>query len=664
MQMIERVIRTLDHVTGRQPVLSGKGWQAHCPAHDDRHPSLSIAEGDDGRVLLTCHAGCPVEAIAEALSLTVADLMPEQGPRSSLRNGTGRRFPPGESATHPPDVRVFESLKAALAGLVGKLGGPSALWVYKDGHSEPVGVVARWDTDDGKVIRPLARTGTGWVIGAMPEPRPLYRLGELRDVLEDNPDQVVLVVEGEKACEAARGLGFVATTSSGGSGAPGKTDWTPLRGRTVTIWPDRDAAGQKYAQAVAEMLLRLDPPALVRIIEPPAELPQGGDVVDYAELHGDQTAARVQELIDAATPVEPAAPEAPARAPHLLCAADVEPTAVNWLWPGRIPLGRVTVLAGRPGGGKSFLTAYLAANVSLGRSWPDGSACLQGSVVMIAAEDDPADTIAPRLIAHGADRGRVHLLQGVIERDEDGKRVERVFTLADVATLRQTLEQLPECRLVIVDPIGSYLGGRTDAYRDNEVRAVLAPAAQLAAQYGAAVVVVAHTRKAVAGHADDTVLGSRAFTGLARSVLHLRMDPDDPDERRRLLLPGKANLCEPPPGLAFTIDKDEDGNGPCIHWSPEAVTVTADELACRDSRVSSEQSEVNRARDWLRETLRGGPMLTKEVEELARETEGFSPRTLRRAKRPADVESYRPANPGPWYFRLREPEAGGQWAAD
>ena len=385
-------------------------------------------------------------------------------------------------------------------------------------------------------------------------------------------------------------------------------------------------------------------------------------MADLVELAGDQAAVRVQQLIETAEPVEV---PVPSRAANVVCLADVEPTEVSWLWAGRIPLGRVTLLAGRPGEGKSFLTAYLAANVSLGRNWTDGSACPRGSVVMIAAEDDAATTIAPRLIAHGADRGRVHLLQGVIERDEDGKRVERVFTLADVATLRQTLEQLPECRLVIVDPIGSYLGGRTDAYRDNEVRAVLAPVAQLAAQYGAAVVVVAHTRKAGAGNADDTVMGSRAFTGLARSVLHLRMDPDDQDERRRLLLPGKANLCEPPPGLAFTIGKDKAGNGPCIMWSPEVVTVTADELAsCDARRGAGEQGETHRAAAWLLEALAGGPMLAKEVREIAREAEGFSDATLKRARKAAGVEAYRPENPGPWYLKLKEARAEAHWVPD
>ncbi len=149
--------------------------------------------------------------------------------------------------------------------------------------------------------------------------------------------------------------------------------------------------------------------------------------------------------------------------PIVICLADVEPREVDWLWPGRIPAGRITLLVGKPGEGKSFLTTDLAARVSTGTPWPDGSPCHRGSVLLLSAEDDPGDTIRPRLDAHYADASRVHMLSAVRRRTTEGTLRDTVFTLADVEALERTLAGIPDCRLVVIDPIGSYLGGGTDA---------------------------------------------------------------------------------------------------------------------------------------------------------------------------------------------------------
>ena len=123
--------------------------------------------------------------------------------------------------------------------------------------------------------------------------------------------------------------------------------------------------------------------------------------------------------------------------------------------------------------------------------------------MLLSAEDDPADVIRPRLDAAGADASKVHLLTGTCHVGVDGQERETMFTLADVGILEEAITRLPDCRLVVVDPIGSYLGGKTDAHRDNEVRAVLTPVGKLAERHGAAVVIVAHRRKASGDIADD-----------------------------------------------------------------------------------------------------------------------------------------------------------------
>lgn len=429
-----------------------------------------------------------------------------------------------------------------------------------------------------------------------------------------------------------------------------------LKDRHVVIIGEHDDAGRKGAEAIAEQLSGAC--ATVRIIYPPAEYkdlrawytaPGGAIKHDLECAAADAEEYQTKANIDK---------EAKKHRPVLIRAADIQPTTVRWLWPGRIPRGRMTLMVGRPGGGKSFATADFAARVSQGRDWPDGTPCNAGSVLVCNAEDDPADTTIPRLIAHDANLDKISLFTGVRYSNEKGEDRERVFVLADLEPLRDALDQLTDCRLIVVDPIGSYLGGQADANRDNEVRGVLAPLCKLAEEYDAAILVIAHTRKSVAAHADDTAMGSRAFTGLARSVLHLMQDPDDTDAQRRLLLPGKNNLSEKPEGLAFEIGNgfavDDDGNPrPCIQWQEGTVNITADEVVNRRNvDDDGKASEKDEAVDWLRQALAAGSRPSKDVIEEAREVEGISKRTLERAKKDLGVEAYRPKNPGPWRWRL------------
>jgi RecA/RadA recombinase len=337
--------------------------------------------------------------------------------------------------------------------------------------------------------------------------------------------------------------------------------------------------------------------------------------------------------------------------PVLTCFADVEPREISWLWPGRFPLGRITLLVGNPGEGKSFLTTDMAARVSTGTPWPDGSDCPQGSVILMTAEDDPGDTTRPRLDAHHADVSKVHLLSAVRRRDTDEETYEQCITLADVDAIEQALQQLEDCKLVVVDPIGSYLGGKVDAHRDNAVRAVLTPIASLAEKYGVAVVIVAHRRKSDGNTADDLALGSRAFTGIARAVWHLSRDPEK--KSRRLLLPGKNNLSHEGYGLAFSI-VDEP---PRLAWERDPVKMTADDALAlenqsRNRKRGPEPETLNAAKKWLQSKLAQGPCLVEDLKDEWIHGEGGKEHTLQRAKKELKVKAFHPAVPGPWWWRL------------
>ncbi len=264
-----------------------KGWSARCPAHEDGTASLSIAEGDDGRALVRCHAGCTVDAICGAVGLRLVDLMPDNGADvDTTWKSPGKKTVVSTSATSRSDPTYLTD-KAAIEALERQHGKRSRSWTYHDVHGEPIGVIVRWDKASGKDIRPVARNGKGWIIGGMPEPRPLYRLPNLSTAKR------VYVTEGEKAADAARSIGLIATTSAHGSQSPDKTDWSPLAGKEVVILPDRDEPGAKYADAVVAILAKLTPAPVVKVVEIP-DLPDHGDLVDWIDAHGD--AAEPEEL--------------------------------------------------------------------------------------------------------------------------------------------------------------------------------------------------------------------------------------------------------------------------------------------------------------------------------------------------------------------------------
>jgi hypothetical protein len=637
------------------PGTSHKGWKACCPVHADKNPSLSVCLGDQGGALIHCYAGCKPEAIVEALGLTMADLMPpraENGPRATGHGPLG------------PGV-VYATSDEAVAELERRMGPASQIWTYHDDCEDAAGLILRWDREGGKEIRPVSRTRAGWVLGGMPTPRPLYRLVELLT----RRDERVYVTEGEKAADAAGTLGLLATTSPHGAQSAAKADWRPLAGRDVAILPDNDDAGRRYADDVARILLGLEPPATVRIVALP-EIDAGQDIHDWLE-HRDAVEPhtlreRLEKLVEATEEVtrdrcpvtrgtsdesRVTSDESRSCVPLLTCVDDVQETAIRWLWPGRVPLGRITMLVGRPGEGKSFLTTDMAARVTRGLSWPDGTDCPDGSVLVISAEDDPRDTIRPRLRAHGADLKRVHLFSMVRRPDAEGRPYETMFTLADVEALDAALTSHPDCRLVVVDPIGSFLGGGTDAHRDNDVRSVLVPVTVLAERHNVAVLVVAHRRKSFGPNADDMALGSRAFTAVARAVWHLTRDPEN--KARRLLLTGKSNIAAEQAGLAFTI-VSEPGGLPSIAWEPGPIDMTADDAMRRENDAAGEngRTAMEEAAAWLHEVLADGPLPSTEILSLAG-ARGVSKRTLERAKESLGVRAFRKGSGvAVWYCSL------------
>ena len=646
---IEKFLYAYESVAGKPARRNGRGWMGCCPAHDDDKPSLAISEAEDGRVLLHCHAGCRPEEVVAALGLSMRDLMTGNPrpptPTKPLRNTTkGKVLSRGNAKRYP-------TAAAAIAELERVHGPRSAYWTYRNAVGEPVGVVVRWDKPEGKDYRPVARVDGEWVVGAMPVPRPLYRLPELAGA------QQVFVLEGEKAVEALRTLGFLATTSAGGAQAADKSDWSPLAGCEVIVSPDNNEAGERYVADVAKCLAAVVPATTLRIMRLP-DLPEGGDVADFiaARRAAGATDDRIRDDIERlADQAESALVDTDEPQIVLLPMASVKPESVKWLWPGCIPMGKLTVIAGDPGLGKSFLTLDIAARTSRGTDWAD---CVNpnsaGGVVLMSAEDDPADTIRPRLDSAGADVEQVVLLEGMRIREEDGERTAPV-TLDHVAMLQKAIECTPNCKLVIVDPISAFMG-KVDTHVNAQVRAVLAPLAGLAASHGIAVVAVTHLRKGE-GAAIYRAMGSLAFVAAARTVWVVTKDRDDATGGRRLFLPVKNNLASDTDGFAFALGP-AGNDAPRVYWESSRVTMDADEvMSFRASKPGRPPDDRERAKAFLLASLADGPRPAKDVTEEACEGEGISKRTLDRARQDLGVRAYRPTNPGPWWWRL--PDGSG-----
>jgi putative DNA primase/helicase len=461
-------------------------------------------------------------------------------------------------------------------------------------------------------------------------------------------------------------MGLTATCNPCGAG-----NWRPefnqhFAGRDVIILPDNDGPGLAQAEDVARSLYPVA--KSVRVVWL-SGVPQKGDVSDW--LDAGHTIADLEE-ISALTPLwsfaeseganksEPPCAAAPEqkRSVVLRCFADIAPEPLTWLWPGRIPRGKLTLLIGDPGQGKSLLTVDIASRVTREAAFPDGAACESGEVIVLSAEDDPADTIRPRLDAAGADVSRAHILEAVRVRLDDGELAEKSFNLeTDLAVLEETLRKNPGVRLIVIDPISAYLGG-VDSHRDAEVRGLLAPLTSLAGRYHVAIVGVAHLPKS-RQRAVHSVIGSIGFAAAARAVWAVATDMDDPE--RRLMLPVKQNLAANTGGLAFRV---EAPNGvPRILWEKGVVSVDVNDVlgGFEDREKRSARRE---AADWLREQLTDGPLPVKKLQVEAKAAGFDSWHTVRDAAQSLGVKKVKGGFKSGWQWSLPNDPACEDAVAD
>jgi 5S rRNA maturation endonuclease (ribonuclease M5) len=376
----------------------GKGYIARCPAHEDGRPSLKIDVADDGRVLLCCYAGCTAQSIVEAINLPLSALFPSEPSRF-----TGPRL---------------------------VTGGDQTTYQYEAANGDPLFEVVR---DPGKRFlqrRPDGCGGWIWNIDGI-EPV-LYHLPELNAA----PERWVALTEGEKDADRLRSLGFLATTAPRGASAPWLDSFTDtLQGHPVVIFADNDPPGMRCAHDRAAKLH--DAGLTVKLILLP-DLPDKGDVSDWLDAGNTRadllavmkaTSEWSQDASNSATDVETKSASRPSHA-VVLSLSTIEPRPVEWIWPRWLARGRLHLLGGHPGDGKSTIMMALAAAMSRGAILPDGSCSSVCNILLVLAEDDLEDTVRPRLDLHRADPHRIWALKLI--KDESGK--DRALSLFDHIT--------------------------------------------------------------------------------------------------------------------------------------------------------------------------------------------------------------------------------------
>ena len=538
---------------------SGDGWIACCPAHHDRNPSLSITDKPGGGLLLNCHAGCSYESVMSAAGIDI-----DRAPAKR----TGRGVEPQR-------------------------------WTYHYAAGTPAFHVERRDGDDGgkRYLQQLP-DGT-WKAHA--KPRPPYDLHHL----VKHPERPVLIVEGEKAAVAARGMSMFGpwdiTTSAGGSAAAKSTAWGVLKGRTVIVWPDADEPGAKYAGDVAN-LCREAGAKSVRVVDV-AGLPDKWDLADPVPAGVD-----LLEILNK---------------PRWRRAADIELRGVSWLMDRWLPAGALTLFAAPGGSGKGTMWCHLAACLTNRVPWPDGSVSEPVDVAVFTLEDDPGIELAPRLEIAGADRRRVFVLD----------------KLTDAYEL-----QPGEVGAIFLDPLSLSFTGEES---QTNVRAYLTPFNELARRTDAAVVGIHHTGKypntKLGARARDLAIGSTAWVDCCRWVLMMAADYKIKGSPR-MLIRAKGNLGGVDHSFGgYRVKGEECRYGVDSHGKPitntriqsvEYVEGNADELLFEALAApsKSESTDKNVSAQAIMDILRdhGGVLSQPEIVLTAKEQYQLHPNTVTR----------------------------------
>lgn len=337
--------------------------------------------------------------------------------------------------------------------------------------------------------------------------------------------------------------------------------------------------------------------------------------------------------------------------------SSVKAKPIRPLWPGCLYHGKVTVIAGVPGDGKSLLTTDIMARISAGKDWPVGEGTFKAAAsLLLTAEDDPADTIRPRLDQAGANTDLIELIEGVhhIDAATGERSLDLVSLISDLPAIERKIIELGAAALVI-DPLTSFAD--SDTNKTADMRRLLDGLAQMAARTGAAVMVITHLNKrSDARKAMQMIAGSHVIVAAVRVVLVTARDPND--KARRLVLPIKLNIGPDGTGFAFRVVPKTHpvcGDVPTVEWEEEKVgDLSADDVLIDSTpRAQAAVEKSTEVCEWLRDLLKDGPIEARVMWNKAKD-KGFSERRVKTGLKIINATCEVLGYQGKWHYRLPE----------
>ncbi len=336
----------------------------------------------------------------------------------------------------------------------------------------------------------------------------------------------------------------------------------------------------------------------------------------------------------------------------------IQPVPVRWLWHGWLACGKLHILAGPPGGGKTGIAMALAASITAGGTWPDGSLAPLGNVVMWSGEDTPDDVLIPRLLASGGDPSRIHIV-GSVSTAHGG--VSPFDPARDASLLSDAMRAIPDVRLLIVDPIVSAISG--DSHKNAETRRGLQPLVDMAESHQSTLLGITHFTKGTAGQDPvERVTGSLAFGAMARIVtIAAKLPAEGTRSERRIFMRAKSNIGPDTGGFAYEVVQEElprySGVIPAaVRWGDAIEGSARGLLAQSDPPTDDDRAGQQGAAEWLRALLRSGPKPVADVQAAASDA-GWAWRTVQRAMSRAGVISRRGGFGGSGIWSIGAPSA-------
>jgi hypothetical protein len=475
---------------------SGGGFMARCPAHEDRTASLSVSAGNDGRVLLKCHAGCANPHIVAKIGLKLADLFP---PRAD-----GASFRPNSKPARKPLGRVV------------------AIYDYRDADGVLVCQKIRHQDHEFRQRRPDGNGG--WISNLDGVTKPLYRLPELLNAREDQPDAWIFICEGEKDADRCASEGLIATTNIGGAGNKWSDAYSDtLQGAPVVILVDNDDAGRKDAEAKAKSLL--GKAADIRIIELPG-LPPKGDVSDFLDAGG--TVEQILEIVEKTAPyigqdVAKIAPEANPKTfrEHAKLFPELRPPIIE----GLLRRGETMNLVAPSKTGKTWMVSALALSGATGRSWLDQFHTKPGNVLVIDNELH-GETSANRI-------PKVASAMGItFEQYADRLYVENLRgKLKDIISLESYFASLEPGRfqMIILDAFYRFMPAGTDENDNGALANIYNILDRYADRLGCCFVLIHHSSKGIQAGKSVVDVGAGAGSQSRATDTHLILRQHEED---------------------------------------------------------------------------------------------------------------------------------------